>query len=597
MRQETSNTYSWNCIQTGLFGLLSFGFWLQLYPAHLHVQEQFQLFQYTTHYLLETSSLPGGMVHYCARFLTQFYHFKLGGPLLISLLLMAFQQSISLLIKLPKSSTNYRVYYTLTFLPSLSMWAFLLHTDGMLSWLMATMLSSYCAVIAIRISSIYKRWIYEVVTAILLFWAVGAGYSLFLGIVVGWETIYLITKQRASDLFFLFFFAFLLWITLPAIAIQHYNYPYEELLWGVGYSRYPLIELPDKSISFVVTLLTSLICLTSNSIRYPKIKAIPYYTIILLLFSGGTLYIGYRANFEEESIFAYDQLTRMEKWGKIIKRAEQKAPKTSWEECCLNLALAQKGVLCERMFAFPHSGREGLLPLYVQDYVTPLFAGEAYFYLGLINTSQRFAFEAMEAIPDYQKSSRCYQRLATTNLINGNYTMAKKYLHHLSNTLFYADWAKEKRLFLNNDSLVNADSTMGKLRLMRLRENLYMNEYAIESIVDKLVTEQPSNELGWQYLFALCLSAKRVGALAHYAQHYQRCFPYQNLPTLVQEALLLSWFQNHQEIESFPFKIEEQTKKRLYSFMQTVQLSSKTRESLLKKYYGETFWYYALTTQ
>ncbi|KAA6305365.1 hypothetical protein EZS27_042983, partial [termite gut metagenome] len=42
----------------------------------------------------------------------------------------------------------------------------------------------------------------------------------------------------------------------------------------------------------------------------------------------------------------------------------------------------------------------------------------------MINTAQSFAFEAMEVIPDYQKSVRCIKRLAETNLINSQYEVA-----------------------------------------------------------------------------------------------------------------------------------------------------------------------------
>ena len=61
----------------------------------------------------------------------------------------------------------------------------------------------------------------------------------------------------------------------------------------------------------------------------------------------------------------------------------------------------------------------------------------------MINDAQRFAFEAMEAIPNFRKSGRCLKRLAETNLINGQYEVAAKYLRILSKTLFYKDWAKK----------------------------------------------------------------------------------------------------------------------------------------------------------
>ena len=57
-------------------------------------------------------------------------------------------------------------------------------------------------------------------------------------------------------------------------------------------------------------------------------------------------------------------------------------------------------------------------------------------------------FEAMEAIPDYKKSGRAYMRLAETNLINGQYAVAAKYLRALQHTLFYKKWATNAMSYL-----------------------------------------------------------------------------------------------------------------------------------------------------
>lgn len=62
---------------------------------------------------------------------------------------------------------------------------------------------------------------------------------------------------------------------------------------------------------------------------------------------------------------------------------------------------------------------------FVNDFTIPLVAGEPYYYLGLVNVAQQFVFEAMEAVPDYRKSVRCFKRLAETNLINGRYEVAR----------------------------------------------------------------------------------------------------------------------------------------------------------------------------
>ena len=57
-----------------------------------------------------------------------------------------------------------------------------------------------------------------------------------------------------------------------------------------------------------------------------------------------------------------------------------------------------------------------------------MLTGEVYWQIGLVNTAQRFAFETMEAIPNYAKSCRAVKRLAETNLVNGEYAVARKYI-------------------------------------------------------------------------------------------------------------------------------------------------------------------------
>ncbi|MCO7111572.1 DUF6057 family protein [Bacteroides uniformis] len=69
----------------------------------------------------------------------------------------------------------------------------------------------------------------------------------------------------------------------------------------------------------------------------------------------------------------------------------------------------------DRMFEFYQNGTEGLLPEFQRDFTSPLPTSEAYYHLGMVNTAQRFTFEAMEAIPNFNKSGRCFKRLAETN--------------------------------------------------------------------------------------------------------------------------------------------------------------------------------------
>jgi hypothetical protein len=127
-------------------------------------------------------------------------------------------------------------------------------------------------------------------------------------------------------------------------------------------------------------------------------------------------------------VMEYDYLVRCQDWNAIIAKADKKTPDLPMTVCATNLALGMKGLLGERLFDFYQNGRQGLVPPFTRNFSTIMLTGEVYWQLGLVNTAQRFAFESMEAIPNYTKSSRAVKRLVETNLVNGEYKVARKYL-------------------------------------------------------------------------------------------------------------------------------------------------------------------------
>ena len=70
------------------------------------------------------------------------------------------------------------------------------------------------------------------------------------------------------------------------------------------------------------------------------------------------------------------------------------------------------------------------------------------------NISQRTAFEAMEYIPNNNKSGRALKRLVETNIISGHYDVARKYISILEKTTFYRKWAKSMRSLVDHPELI-----------------------------------------------------------------------------------------------------------------------------------------------
>ena len=89
--------------------------------------------------------------------------------------------------------------------------------------------------------------------------------------------------------------------------------------------------------------------------------------------------------------------------------------------------------------------------------------------ISMVNISQRSAFEAMEAIPNYNKSARALHRLVETNIITGQYDVARKYIAILEETTFYRGWAQKMSL------LVEHPEQIGNYPLYQRLKDVYDN--------------------------------------------------------------------------------------------------------------------------
>ena len=243
-------------------------------------------------------------------------------------------------------------------------------------------------------------------------------------------------------------------------------------------------------------------------------------------------------------LMEYDWLVRMQRWDDIVAKSEAKQPDLPMSVCATNLALAMKGELGDRCFQFYQHGTEGLLPEFERNFSTTLLTGDAYFYLGLVNTSQRYAFEAMEAIPNFNKSVRAIRRLAETNLINGEYSVAEKYLTMLSKTMYYRQWAKKRIEMIHNPKLIDSDRVYGYLRRVRLADDFLFSDKELDRICGQLVMHNKDNMVAIQYLLMFPLLNRDLPTFMNYYGYVQSIVKYS--PAVCQEAVALAYAQRGQ---------------------------------------------------
>ena len=505
---------------TLFFGLVVFLFWECRYPFALTFQEQLQLFLFDGDYFCERMAEPGGLARYVGEFLVQFYNATVIGALILAILFMMVQRLTWRLMRCED-------YYYLSLIPALVLWFAMGDENVMLAYVVALIMAMGC-ILGLRPLerlNLIGRVIIALVALPLLYWLIGP-LALLVAVcmvptwLAGLAVIYVVALVLVSA-----------WL-LP--------YPLVRLAVGIGYYRFPV------TIPYLLILIPVLIAMMHYGCRHlPKPKQGVKYALILaitaLLFVPQ--YYGFDA--KKYELMEYDYLVRIKDWNGIIAKAEQQTPDKPMSVSATNLALAMTNQLGERAFEFYQRGSQGLLPPFERNYATTQLTGEIYFHLGLVNTAQRLAFEAMEAISNYNKSGRALKRLVETNVINGQYKVAEKYIKILEKTIFYRRWAERMRAMLGDEKAINAHPLYGTLRQYRLQEDFLFSDTELDKICGQLFMHNHQNQMAAQYLLMMPLLDRDVPRFMQYAQYVQSQVRYN--PRSCQEAIAFGFMQQRQQ--------------------------------------------------
>jgi len=573
-------------LSLSLSGLI-FLFFAFLYPFHLNYQEQYQMFLFTGDYFFGYIAKPGGFSDYIGNFFTQFFFYSWVGAIIIASLLTLLQLAV---LKISKKLGAKSLFVPLTFIPSILYWGLLLDENYLLGGVVVMILVAAFVYVYTLLKPISSRLIFVLISIPILYWLVGGAFLLLPTFAIALE----ITTHEIKKSHLISFAAgcTILSLTFPLFCKYSFlQYPMSKVWLGANFYRFPII------IPFTVGIIGLSIIVIPFVLRYltdrlkPKSPKFILTVQISILLIGGYLFIGQRSDMKKEELMAYDFNVRMRKWDRVIKLADRKAPSSPLSVTCLNLALAKEGLLSDRMFYYYQNGVEGLLPDFTRDFTIPMIAGEVYYHLGFINTAQRYAFEAMEALPDYQKSVRSVMRLAETNLINGDYAVAEKYLHLLQNTFYYRSWAKNALLSMKDENKINQHPEWGMLRQFRTREDFLFSEGEKDMMLGVLFSQNKENKMAYEYLMAYCLLTKD---LKHFMQYIPlgRTLNYKAIPNSYQEALMYVWEKsNNDPSKEIPYQVTPLIQSRMKSF-ERLNSSQNSGDPKLFAEFSNTYWYY-----
>ena len=518
----------WKWALAIVMGLSAFIFWRYGYPSMMAYQEQYQLFLFDCHYLVERLALPGGTATYVAEFFTQFYNTPVFGALVISLLLVTSQQLSWLLMRNNAYKTEDLSAYLLSFLPSLLIWRIMGDESLMLAYIVAFIIVQATMLIAPKTRNALLIYILPAIP--ITYWIAGP----MVGMLALYTGIRLIkTCNRKIEGFSLA--AFSLVYTTLIIAASSYFLPYPTVRFFLGLFYYRSIEVPTH-----IMCLSPMLLLIITGVTIPLANKLCK-TVAVAVVTVVASSLGSAIDSQKYVLMDYDCLVRQQRWADIVAKAEQKTPDLPMSVCATNLALAMTGKLGDRCFDFYQHGTEGLLPEFERNFNTILVTGDAYFMLGLVNTGQRYAFEAMESIPNYNKSGRVFKRLAETNLINGQYKAAEKYLKALQKTIFYKKWADRRMEMIRNPKLIDSHPMYSYLRKVRLTDDFLFSDKETDKLCGQLVMHNKENLVAIQYLLMFPLLNKDLNTFMQYYTYVKSISKYSS--QACEEAVALAYAQ------------------------------------------------------
>ena len=542
-----------------------FSVWYAFHTVNL---EQLQLFEGTWAYFAETVSVPGGFSDYLGRFLSQFFYHAWSGALILAGLLVLIRALLRRIC-----TRKDAIIGAATFLPSI-----LLMMVMCLRFPTVSLLTAFCltlvAVLAVKgIRSTKARRIWTLILIPVLYLLLGSLAALFAAIVAIQEH-----NWRFGVV------ALLVAIACPLVASLIFAYPLGRLFYGLSYYKVhvqmPVWPWVAAVVAAAVVALAESPVLAGNDRTWRAAYA------AVVIFSVPAVLLCSSRN--DEQSLRYNSLAGKRAWNRIVTEATRRAPKTYGETACLNLALCKTGHLGGHMFEFRQDGPETLLPNENTPHHDGLSTAEIFYQLGMVNNARRYCFEALNAIPDYQKSAPVFKLLAEISLVNENFEMARKYLTSLSHTLFYRRWANERIALLKDPAGPFVPNEYIEKRYERYKGEDYIFDYNhADFSLRQLLVEHPGNLTALNYLLAWNLLQKYTG-------DFVAACPFEaftsTVPKAWQEGFVLDWNRSGYPADDLPEFITPALAARFEAF--TRDFNANVPLAAMQERYGDTYWFY-----
>ena len=473
------------------------------------------MFVFNSSYVLSYFSKPAVLACLGGDFLTQFLFFKVGGAVVITLLLVTEWWLIFLTlkrfsIKTQHTTSSKAMLYVVALLPVIVEWI------SLPNYLFSLDLS-VSFIITLSTFLLYTKTERKVsiITGILLipvlYILAGASVFLFFILVVLYDIhcgrrryIYLVVLLGVvMSLPVLIRHAYLL--TLK----QAYFYPYPTIMQG----------LSPVTLAMIILLF---VCFRSLKLKILK-PSVTFFVLVSFLMTG----LIKTTDNDQENLFGMFIEASHGNWDQVLSIAEKAELSIPIATNYTNIALSHKSLLGEQLMDFYKpltNGVKRLPPIY--NVIDIIATNDLYFHIGDMDMAQRTALVGMISTP-WKRSARLVERLVDINLSMDDMPAANKYIRMLESTLFH-------RIKIENGSPKSAQ----RREPVIFRENLIRKENNILEALELLVESNTDNLPAVNYLLSSYLINRDI--FSFFKAYTAYCKEKTNhVPKVYAEALMI----------------------------------------------------------
>jgi hypothetical protein len=300
--------------------------------------------------------------------------------------------------------------------------------------------------------------------------------------------------------------------------------------------------------------------------------------VIAVLALAAVLHFSY--NRKNREFFHIEKLALQHDWDELLVYTSKKPSTNLFGVYYTNLALANRGELCSKLFQYPQSFGRRALCFNWEAKAEILRRGSDFFWLvHFVNEAHHWAFESM-IIDGYTR--RNLSMLIRTELVRGNFRVVERYLKVLEKAMFqkkvYRHYAS---LLVNREALKN-DPDLGPRINSGPDKDFFADGVDLEINLRSLLAGDPTNLVAYDYLI------KIVAALPAYLEASEGY-----LPILLEESLLVYQI-TQRDMNQSPIKMSPATLRRFDAYSKVLRQYRDRNEAarMLFPNYGNTFWFY-----